>query len=91
VTAARRPAGSQSFLLGSRRTRLSFQRTRMSADRTLMSIARTAPSLIGFGFTIFHFFRSLPESAGAQVVPAGAARDFGATLVAHRRADGHGP
>jgi Cu/Ag efflux protein CusF len=77
VTAARRPAGSQSFLLGSRRTRLSFQRTRMSADRTLMSIVRTAPSLIGFGFTIFHFFRRLRESAGAQVVPVGAARNFG--------------
>jgi hypothetical protein len=47
----------ESFELSSRRTGLSFQRTRMSADRTLMSVIRTSLALIGFGFTIFHFFR----------------------------------
>lgn len=66
--------------LSSRRTRLSFQRTRMSADRTLMSIIRTALSLISFGFTIFHFFRFLRESA-AVTVNVHASRNFGVALV----------
>ena len=71
-----------SFLLSSRRTRLSIQRTRMSADRTLMSIVRTALSLIGFGFTIFQFFRGLRESATTRaVVGAAAARDLRTALV----------
>jgi putative membrane protein len=77
-----RSADEESFRLSSRRTRLSFQRTRMSADRTLMSIVRTALSLIGFGFTIFQFFRYLRQSAGAGFVGAEAARNFGVTLVA---------
>jgi len=68
--------------LSSRRTALSFQRTRMSADRTLMSIIRTSLALIGFGFTIFQFFRYLRESAGAaQVVRSSAPRNFGLALV----------
>jgi putative membrane protein len=68
--------------LASRRTSLSFQRTRMSADRTLMSIVRTSLSLIGFGFTIFQFFRYLRESAGGdQLVRAAAPRNFGIALV----------
>jgi len=75
-----RVSDDPSLELASRRTRLSFQRTRMSADRTLMSIVRTALSLIGFGFTIFQFFRFLRQSAGvAEKVYA--ARNFGATLV----------
>jgi hypothetical protein len=60
-----RNAGELAFLLASRRPRLSFQRTRMSADRTPMAIVRTALSLIGFGFTIFQFFRYLRQSVGA--------------------------
>ena len=61
---------------------LSFQRTRMSADRTLMSIVRTSLSLIGFGFTIFQFFRHLRESAvGEQLLRAAAPRNFGLALV----------
>ena len=72
-----------SFLLSSRRTRLSFQRTRMSADRTLMSIVRTALSLIGFGFTIYQFFRYLRQSAGVSeaMVRSEAARNFSVALV----------
>ena len=46
-----------------------------------MSVIRTSFSLIGFGFTIFQFFRSLRDTAGAQVVPANAARNFGLALV----------
>jgi putative membrane protein len=68
--------------LAARRTALSFQRTRMSADRTLMSIIRTSLALIGFGFTIFQFFRYLRESAGAmQIVRGSAPRNFGLALV----------
>src|SRR5262245_17941577 len=68
--------------LSSRRTALSFQRTRMSADRTLMSVIRTSLSLIGFGFTIYQFFRYLRESAGeTQIVRTLAPRNFGAALV----------
>jgi putative membrane protein len=68
--------------LSSRRTSLSFQRTRMSADRTLMSIIRTSLALIGFGFTIFQFFRYLRESAGAtQIIRDAAPRNFGLALV----------
>ncbi len=68
--------------LASRRTGLAFQRTRMSADRTLMGIVRTSLSLIGFGFTIFQFFRYLRESAGGEQLLRGAApRNFGLALV----------
>lgn len=68
--------------LSSRRTALSFQRTRMSADRTLMSVIRTSLSLIGFGFTIYQFFRYLRESAGVtQIVRDFAPRNFGLALV----------
>ena len=76
----RRVSDDLSLELAARRTRLAFQRTRMSGDRTLMSIVRTALSLIGFGFTIFQFFRFLRESAG---IPERiyAARNFGTTLV----------
>jgi putative membrane protein len=66
--------------LSSRRTGLSFQRTRTSADRTLMSIMRTSLSLIGFGFTLFQFFRYLRQSVGTHV-PVQAARNFGMALV----------
>ncbi|HEU0179615.1 MAG TPA: DUF202 domain-containing protein [Blastocatellia bacterium] len=69
--------------LSSRRTALAFQRTRMSADRTLMAVIRTSLSLIGFGFTIYQFFRYLRETAGAlQLVRSEAPRNFGIALVA---------
>jgi putative membrane protein len=71
-----------SFRLSSRRTRMSFHRARMSADRTLMSIIRTALSMIGFGFTIFQFFRYLRQSVAAtEIVKEEAARNFGIALV----------
>ena len=51
----------------------------MSADRTLMSVIRTSLSLIGFGFTIFQFFRKLKDAGtlGSTAAP----RNFGVTLV----------
>jgi putative membrane protein len=66
--------------LAARRTGMSLQRTRMSADRTLMSVIRTSLSLIGFGFTIFQFFQRLREQD--VITKAGAARNFGLSLVA---------
>ena len=69
-----------SIELSSRRTGMSFQRTRLSADRTLMSIIRTSLSLISFGFTIFQFFQKLTQ--GDVLTHAGAARNFGISLVA---------
>ncbi|WP_199285931.1 YidH family protein [Phenylobacterium parvum] len=64
------------------RTALSFQRTRMAADRTLMSVQRTSLSLIGFGFTIFSFFRSLADKKLLDdAIPTAAPARFGLTLV----------
>ena len=64
------------------RTALSFQRTRMAADRTLMSVQRTSLSLIGFGFTIFTFFRSLADKKLLDdAIPRAAPARFGRTLV----------
>jgi putative membrane protein len=77
-----RDSGMMTSELAARRTALSFQRTRMSADRTLMSIIRTSLALIGFGFTIFQFFRYLRESTGvSQIVRDTAPRNFGLALV----------
>ena len=68
--------------LSSRRTALSFQRTRMSADRTLMSVIRTSLSLIGFGFTIYQFFRYLRETGGGpELLRSAAPRNFGMALA----------
>jgi putative membrane protein len=54
----------------------------MSADRTLMAVIRTSLSLIGFGFTIYQFFRYLRESTGAtQLLQSEAPRKFGMALV----------
>ena len=66
--------------LSARRTGMSFQRTRMSADRTLMSVIRTSLSLISFGFTIFQVFEKMRDHN--VITHAGAARNFGVTLVA---------
>lgn len=65
--------------LAMRRTGMAFQRTRMSADRTLMAVIRTSLSLISFGFTIYQVFEKLRDSG--VVTRAGAARNFGTTLV----------
>lgn len=68
--------------MASMRTTASFQRTRMSADRTLMSALRTSLSMIGFGFTIFSFFRTLAKDRllGPNV-PEHAPALFGLALV----------
>jgi putative membrane protein len=65
--------------LAARRTGMAFQRTRMAADGTLMSVMRTALSLIGFGFTIFQFFRKLKTDFIQS--HDNAPRNFGLSLV----------
>ena len=78
VGTAQSPA-SVSTELAMRRTGMAFQRTRMAADRTLMGVIRTALSLIGFGFTIFQFFKKLQDSGVLKgTAPA---RNFGTSLV----------
>ncbi len=69
--------------MASMRTSLSFQRTRMAADRTLMAVIRTALSMIGFGFTIYNFFRAYTgrELPLGFSIPQGAPARFGLTLV----------
>jgi inner membrane protein YidH len=77
-----RQVDSTQAMLSSRRTALAFQRTRMSADRTLMAVIRTSLSLIGFGFTIYQFFRYLRETVGvAQLLQSEAPRKFSMALV----------
>lgn len=65
--------------LASRRTGMAFQRTRLAEDRTLMAVIRTSLALIGFGFTIFQFFRSLHEQG--FIANAIAPRRFGTSLA----------
>lgn len=67
--------------LEQRRTELSVFRTRIAAERTLMAWIRTALSFIGFGFTIFGFFRFLPNAGPADVAPASGPYIFGIILV----------
>lgn len=49
-------------VLAGERTSLAFQRTLFASDRTLMATVRTSLSMIGFGFTIYSFFKALGES-----------------------------
>lgn len=58
---------------------LSWLRTELSNVRTLLSWARTSVSMIGFGFTIYNFYRGFLEdlASGRQ----DAARNLGVTLV----------
>ena len=77
-----RQVDSMPAKLSSSRTALAFQRTRMSAERTLMAVIRTSLSLIGFGFTIYQFFRYLRETAGGpQLLQSEAPRKFSMALV----------
>lgn len=69
-------------MLSAARTINSFQRTRLSAERTLMSVIRTSTSLIGFGFTIYSFFRSLGAEGGLHAEMSNrTAANFGLTLI----------
>ena len=68
--------------MASVRTSAAFQRTRMAADRTLMAGIRTSLSMIGFGFTIFSFFRTLSrDGLLREGALAHAPAAFGLSLV----------
>jgi putative membrane protein len=72
--------GDVSNELSSQRTAMSFERTAFASDRTLMAMVRTALALIGFGFTIFEFFRKLTDEI-PQGLPPEAPRRFGLALI----------
>ena len=71
------PAGSNLSLIS---TQLSWMRSDLSNLRTLLAWARTSVSMIGFGFTIYNFYRGFLEDLGG---PRGveAARNLGLALV----------
>jgi putative membrane protein len=56
-------------------------RSDLSNLRTLLAWARTAVSMIGFGFTIYNFYRGFLENL-AEGGRADAARNLGLALVA---------
>ena len=60
---------------------LAWMRTELSNVRTLLAWARTSVSMIGFGFTIYNFYRGfLEDLAGSGRQDA--ARNLGLALVA---------
>jgi putative membrane protein len=73
--------GDPSTHLAAKRTALAFDRTAMGSDRTLMAVVRTSLSLIGFGFTIFQFFRTFGATMGKDQLPPAALGRFGLALV----------
>src|SRR3954451_13594973 len=62
-------------------TQLSWQRSELSNLRTLLAWARTSVSMIGFGFTIYNFYRGFLEEIGGTRGDD-AARNLGLALVA---------
>jgi putative membrane protein len=56
-------------------------RTELSNIRTLLAWARTSVSMIGFGFTIYNFYRGFLEDIGGTRGDD-AARNLGMALVA---------
>jgi putative membrane protein len=61
-------------------TQLSWMRSDLSNLRTLLAWARTSVSMIGFGFTIYNFYRGfLEDLAGSHGTDA--ARNLGLALV----------
>jgi putative membrane protein len=62
-------------------TQLSWIRSDLANLRTLLAWARTSVSMIGFGFTIYNFYRGFLEDL-ASAGRADAARNLGLALVA---------
>ena len=61
-------------------TQLSWMRSDLSNLRTLLAWARTSVSMIGFGFTIYNFYRGFLEELAAAG-RTDAARNLGLALV----------
>ena len=65
----------QGTVLAEERTDLALRALSIAGERTLMAWIRTVLSMIGFGFTIYNFFRYLPEEiANGTDAPAGPAQ-----------------
>jgi putative membrane protein len=62
-------------------TQLSWMRSDLANLRTLLAWARTSVSMIGFGFTIYNFYRGFLEDL-AGTGHQDAARNLGVALVA---------
>lgn len=62
-------------------TQLSWMRSDLSNLRTLLAWVRTSVSMIGFGFTIYNFYRGFLEDL-ASGRGADSARNLGLALVA---------
>ncbi len=60
-------------------TQLSWMRSDLSNVRTLLAWIRTAVSMIGFGFTIYNFYRGFLEDMASG--RADSARNLGLALV----------
>jgi uncharacterized membrane protein YidH (DUF202 family) len=74
---------NEGTILAEERTSLALQRTVIAEERTLMAWIRTALSMIGFGFSIYNFFRYLPEEiAAGRVQRPQAPRNLGMSLIA---------
>ena len=67
--------------LGLTNTELSWMRSDLSNLRTLLAWSRTSVSMIGFGFTIYNFYRGFLVAV-ADERHAGASRNLGLALVA---------
>ena len=73
----------EATVLAEERTDLALRRTAIAGERTLMAWIRTALSMIGFGFTIYNFFRYLPEEiANGTARRPQAPRNLGMSLIA---------
>ena len=77
-TAMMAPPGGPNLSLVS--TQLSWMRSDLSNLRTLLAWARTSVSMIGFGFTIYNFFRGLMQDVAGRQGEVGA-RNLGLALV----------
>jgi putative membrane protein len=62
-------------------TQLAWQRNDLANVRTLLAWARTSVSMIGFGFTIYNFYRGFLQDL-ATAGRTDAARNLGFALVA---------
>lgn len=77
------PSKDAGTILAEERTDLALQRTVIAGERTLMAWIRTALSMIGFGFSIYNFFRYLPEEiANGNIKRPQAPRNLGMSLIA---------